>query len=44
LKVPIIPKDSGFKRRLRNELLKDCPYASHWVDFVIRTAYSIMES
>ena len=44
LKVPIIPKDSGFRRRLRNELLKDCPYASHWVDSVIRTAYSIMES
>ena len=44
LKVPIIPKYSGFKRRFRNELLKDCPYASHWVDSVIRTAYSIMES
>jgi len=44
LKVPIIPKDSGFRRRLRNELLKDCPYASHWVDSVIRTAYSIIES
>jgi putative transposase len=44
LKVPIIPKDSGFRRMLRSELLKDCPYASHWVDSVIRTAYSIVES
>ena len=44
VKIPVIPKDGGFKRRLRRELLKDCPYASHWVDSVIRTAYSIMES
>jgi len=32
VKVPIIPKDGGFRRRLRSELLKSCPYASHWVD------------
>ena len=44
LKVPVTPKDGGFRRRLRSELLKDCPYASHWVDSVIRTAYSMMES
>jgi len=44
LKVPVIPKDGGFRRMLRNELLKSCPYASHWVDSVIRTAYSIFES
>ena len=44
VKVPVIPKDSGFRRRLRSELLKSCPYASHWVDSVIRTAYSIIES
>jgi putative transposase len=44
VKVPVTPKDGGFKRMLRNGLLKDCPYASHWVDSVIRTAYSIVES
>jgi putative transposase len=44
LKVPELPKDKSFKRRLRGDLLQDCPYARHWVDAVIRTAYSIMES
>ncbi|MBC7113929.1 MAG: IS200/IS605 family element transposase accessory protein TnpB [Candidatus Methanomethyliales bacterium] len=43
LHQPTIPKSSSFKRSLRNELMKDNPYASHWVDAVIRTAYSIME-
>jgi putative transposase len=44
MRVPIIPKDRAFKKRLREELMKDNPYAAHWVDAVIRTAYSIMES
>jgi putative transposase len=44
LKVPELPKDKSFKKKLRDELLLDCPYARHWVDAVIRTAYSIMES
>jgi putative transposase len=44
LKVPELPKDKSFKKKLRDELLLDCPYAKHWVDAVIRTAYSIMES
>ena len=44
LKVPELPKDKSFKKKLRDELLSDCPYARHWVDAVIRTAYSIMES
>jgi putative transposase len=44
LKVPVTPKDGGFRRMLGSELLKSCPYASHWVDSVIRTAYSMMES
>jgi len=43
-KVPELPKSRSFKRKLRDELLLDCPYARHWVDAVIRTAYSIMES
>jgi len=43
-KVPELPKSRSFKKRLRDKLLLDCPYARHWVDAVIRTAYSIMES
>jgi putative transposase len=37
-------KDRVFKKRLRDMLMKDNPYASHRIDAVIRTAYSIMES
>ena len=44
VKVPIIPKTREFKKQLRDKLMKDNPYASHWVDAVIRTAYSIIES
>jgi putative transposase len=44
IRIPIIPKDRVFKRRLREGLMKDNPYAAHCVDAVIRTAYSIMEN
>jgi hypothetical protein len=44
VKVPELPRSSAFKKRLRDGLLKECPYAKHWVDSVIRTAYSIMGS
>jgi len=44
VKVPELPRSSAFKKRLMDELLKECPYAKHWVDSVIRTAYSIMGS
>jgi len=44
VKVPELPRSSAFKKKLRDELMRDCPYARHWVDAVIRTAYSIMES
>jgi putative transposase len=44
VRIPIIPRDRAFKKRLREELTKDNPYATHRVDAVIRTAYSIMES
>lgn len=44
VKVPVIPKSAKFKRELRNVLMKDNHYARHWVDAVIRTAYSIMDS
>ena len=42
--IPVIPKSRGFKRNLRNSLLKDWKYASHYVDSAIKTAYSILES
>jgi putative transposase len=44
MRIPIIPGDRVFKKRLRDELMKGNPYASHWVDAVIRTAYSIMKN
>ena len=44
VKVPVIPKNAKFKRELRDVLMKDNPYARHWVDAIIRTAYSIMRS
>jgi putative transposase len=44
IRIPAIPKDKGFSKRLREELMRDIPYASYWVDAVIRTAYSIMEN
>jgi putative transposase len=44
MRIPLIPRDRAFKKRLREELMKDNPYTAHWVDSAIRTAYSIMES
>jgi putative transposase len=44
MRVPITPKYRAFKKRLREELMKGNPYATHWVDHVIRKAYSIMKS
>ena len=44
VRVPELPRSSAFKKKLRDELLRSCPYAKHWVDSVIRTAYSVMES
>lgn len=42
--IPTIPKSRDFKRNLRNKLLKDWSYASHYVDSAIKTAYSILNS
>ncbi len=42
--IPIIPKSREFKRDLRNSLLRDWKYASHYVDSAIKTAYSILNS
>ena len=44
VKIPAIPKSSEFKRGLRDMLMKDNPYAKHWADAAIRTAYSVLES
>ncbi|MEM4663857.1 MAG: zinc ribbon domain-containing protein [Desulfurococcaceae archaeon] len=44
VKVPRVPADRKFKKMLRDSLLAECPYAKHWVDAVIRTAYSVIES
>ena len=33
-----------YRRRLRDSLLEDWPYAAHWVDSAIKTAYSILKS
>jgi len=42
--IPLIPKTREFKNWLRNELLKDWVYASHYVDSAIKVAYSILKS
>ncbi|GAB6135187.1 RNA-guided endonuclease TnpB family protein [Thermococcus prieurii] len=42
--IPYFPKSNEFKRKLRNQLLKDWPFAKHYVDSAIKTAYSILES
>jgi putative transposase len=44
MRIPVIPRGRASKKRLREEIMNDNPYASHWVDSVIRTAYSIMEN
>ncbi|MEM4896532.1 MAG: zinc ribbon domain-containing protein [Ignisphaera sp.] len=44
VKDPRIPTDKKFKKMLRDTLLTECSFAKHWVDAVIRTAYSIIES
>jgi hypothetical protein len=33
-----------YKKKLRDSLLEDLPYAAHWVDSAIKTAYSIFKS
>jgi putative transposase len=33
-----------YKRKLRESLLQEWPYAAHWVDSAIKTAYSILKS
>lgn len=42
--VPLIPKSREFKKNLRNSLLRDWSYATHYADSAVRVAYSIIES
>ena len=42
--IPEIPKDNDFKRELRNILLKNWNFASHYIDGAIKTAYSTINS
>jgi len=42
--IPVIPKAREFKRQLRNMLLENWEYASHYVDSAIKVAYSILKS
>ncbi len=41
---PKLPKSNEFKRNLRNKLLENWNYAPHYIDGVIKTAYSVLES
>ncbi|XRO76201.1 RNA-guided endonuclease TnpB family protein [Methanocaldococcus sp. 10A] len=41
---PKLPKSNEFKRNLRNKLLENWDYASHYIDGIIKTAYSILNS
>ncbi|MEM4790263.1 MAG: hypothetical protein QXP54_02480, partial [Thermofilum sp.] len=43
-KVPVLPESAEFQRQLRGQLLAGCPYSTHWVDSVIRTAFTIARS
>lgn len=42
--IPYFSKSNEFKRELRSKLLRNWPFAKHYVDSAIRTAYSILES
>jgi len=42
--IQVIQKTKEFKKKLRDELLKDWAYASHYVDSAIKVAYSILNS
>jgi putative transposase len=37
-------KSKEYKKKLRESLLQEWPYAAHWVDSAIKTAYSILKS
>ncbi|MEM1630692.1 MAG: zinc ribbon domain-containing protein [Thermofilum sp.] len=43
-RVPVLPESAEFQRQLRGQLLAGCPYSTHWVDSVIRSASAIMRA
>lgn len=42
IRISTMPRDKGFRKSLRDELMRDNLYANHWVDAVIITAYSML--
>ncbi|WP_251949503.1 transposase [Thermococcus argininiproducens] len=42
--IPILPQSKEFKKGLRDKFLEDWPFAKHYVDSAIKTAYSILDS
>lgn len=44
VKIPLLSESKEFKKHLRDRFMRENPYASNWLDSVIRTAYSIMRS
>jgi len=42
--IPILPQSKEFKKSLRDKLIEDWPFAKHYVDSAIKTAYSILDS
>ena len=41
-KYKVDVKSKEYKKKLRESLLQEWPYAAHWVDSAIKTAYSIL--
>jgi len=43
-KYKVDVKSKEYKKKLRDRLLQEWPYAAHWVDSAIKTAYSLLKS
>ncbi len=42
--IPFYNRSNEFRKRLRDKYLENWPFAAHWVDSALKTAYSIMDS
>ncbi len=42
--IPFYNRSNEFKKRLRDKHLENWPFAAHWVDSALKTAYSIIDS
>ncbi|HDH44285.1 MAG TPA: transposase [Thermococcus sp.] len=42
--IPTLPQSKEFKKSLGDKLLQNWPFAKHYVDSIIKTAYSILDS